>query len=111
MTTKNRKRRHAVLAGSVNARHWLERTYGVPTVGEILAAHRDQNALSQAELARCLGVSRQNLCDIEKGRAPVSVGRALKFSAILGGPNDYFVHAAVQEELRRVGSTLTVKVA
>jgi transcriptional regulator with XRE-family HTH domain len=106
-----RKKRSAEVSGSVNARAWLLHTFGMPTVGEILAAHRENHSLSQVELARRLGISRQNLCDIEKGRAPVSVARALKFSKVLGGPDDYFVQAAVQEELRRVGSTLTVKVA
>ena len=66
--------------------------------------------ISQAELARRLGVSRSHLCDVEKGRKVVSPERASAWAKILGFPPTVFVKLALQEQLDRAGVKMNVEV-
>ena len=50
----------------------LEKKFGPMTVGLFVRAFRETDDLSQVEFAEQLGLSRANLCDIEKGRKLVS---------------------------------------
>ena len=57
----------------------------------MLRSIREADEISQIEFANILGISRQNLCDIEKKRKGVSPERAANFARILGYPETVFV--------------------
>jgi transcriptional regulator with XRE-family HTH domain len=93
------------------AMHFLEKLTGGPlTMGELLRALRKSEAQTQEEFASLLEVSKQHLCDIEKGRKSVTPGRAALFATRLGQPPAYFIQIALQEELRNAGLKLKIKV-
>jgi transcriptional regulator with XRE-family HTH domain len=69
---------------------------------------RQTDEISQANLARRMRISRALLCDIEKGRRPVTVERAKRFAKVLGYSVNQFVAVAVEDQLRKAG--LKVKV-
>lgn len=97
--------------GSVDALPFLEKLRGEPlTLGKLLESIRACDELSQAATARKLGVPRQHLCDIEKGRRPVSPGRAAEFARILGYSEAQFVAMALQDQLRGAGLKMRVKI-
>lgn len=73
------------------------------TLGSLLVTIRDCDGLSQAELARRLGVSKSHLCDIEKGRKTVSPERAARFAAELGYSEEQFVRLALQQQVELAG--------
>jgi transcriptional regulator with XRE-family HTH domain len=87
-----------------DARNFLEKIAGGPlTFGEMIQSIRQADEISQADLARRMKISRAMLCDIEKGRRPVSVERAKVFAEVLGYSVTQFVAVAVEEQLRRSG--------
>ncbi len=80
----------------------LERLHGGPlTFAQVLSSERLCRELSQTAMARLLGISRSQLCDLEKGRRPVSAKRAYRFAQVLGGVPAVFVRIALQEQLDR----------
>jgi transcriptional regulator with XRE-family HTH domain len=93
------------------AMHFLEKLTGGPlTMGELLRALRKSEAQTQEEFASLLEVSKQHLCDIEKGRKSVTPARAALFAKRVGQPPAYFIQIALQEELRNAGLKLKIKV-
>ena len=76
MTTKKKKFSSAALQ-SVEASKFLEKQTGPLTAADMLELVRLCKEMFHAEFARMLGISRANLCDIEKGRKLLSPGRAL----------------------------------
>jgi len=87
-----------------NARAFLETISGGPLIfGEMIRSIREADEISQAELARSMKISRAMLCDIEKGRRPVSVERAKIFATVLGYSATQFVAVAVEEQLGKLG--------
>jgi transcriptional regulator with XRE-family HTH domain len=77
-----------------------------PSFGELIRSLRLCDEISQTALAEKLGISKQHLSAIEKGRKVVSAARAAKFAEALGYPVDQFVVAAVEDELREAGVEL-----
>lgn len=73
------------------------------TLSSLLVTIRDCDGLSQAELARRLGVSKSHLCDIEKGRKTVSPERAARFATELGYSEEQFVRLALQQQVELAG--------
>jgi transcriptional regulator with XRE-family HTH domain len=97
MTTKRKRDNRS---GDVDAAAFLENLTGGPlTLGEALLAIRQCKEQSQASFAKSLRISRQHLCDIEKGRRLLSPGRAAKFARILGYSESQFVRLALQDQL------------
>jgi transcriptional regulator with XRE-family HTH domain len=97
-----------------NAMKFLDQLRGGPlTFGGLIESLRTTDEISQVVLAKKLGISKAHLCDIEKGRRPVSAERAAKFAEVLGYPKDYFVSVAIQEQLDRakLGLKITVEEA
>jgi len=90
---------------------FLEDLAGPLTLGAALAAIREGEEWSQAEMARRLGISRSHLCDIEKRRKSVSPGRAAEFAEALGYGKRQFVRLALQELVNEAGLDLEVSVA
>ena len=103
MTTKGKAQKWFGLAD-------LERRHGPMTVGRFLRAFRECDEVAQAEYAKRLGISKANLCDIEKGRKLVSVERAAKFAKVLGVPDAVLVQLALQDQLRQAKLKLKVEV-
>ncbi|MCP4614603.1 MAG: helix-turn-helix transcriptional regulator [Planctomycetes bacterium] len=83
---------------------------GPLTFGDAVRAARELTEISQAELARRLGVGRQSVCDIEKGRALVSVEKAAKFAKALGHNEKVFVRLALQDQVVKAGLKLKISV-
>jgi len=89
----------------------MERITGGPlTIGKILWALRKCDEIPQTTFARKLGISKQHLCDIEKGRKFVTPARAALFAKKLGHPPAYFIQIALEEDLRHIGLKLSIKV-
>lgn len=88
----------------------LAREFGPRSVGRVLKAFREADEVPQAEFARWLGISRANLCDIEKGRKQVSLERAAKFAKVLGLPAELLVQYAIEEQLRAAKLKFKVEV-
>jgi plasmid maintenance system antidote protein VapI len=66
--------------------------------------------LTPATFARGLGVSRQYLCDVEKGRRLVSPDQAARFARAFGHPPAVLVELALQDAVRASGLNLKVTV-
>jgi transcriptional regulator with XRE-family HTH domain len=91
------------------ARRFLERLNRGPiTFGQLAESHRLCEEISQSELARRMGISRAQLCDIEKGRRAVSVELAAQFAEALGYPVSVFVAAALEDQIRKAGLKMRV---
>lgn len=78
------------------------------TLGNTLWAIRECEKMTQVEMAKLLGISRQNLCDIEHGRRFVGPRMAATFSEKLGYSIGHFVQMALQDELRKAGLSFNV---
>jgi transcriptional regulator with XRE-family HTH domain len=79
-------------------------------MGAALAGLRDLHDLSQADLARRIGMSRQHVCDIEKRRRFVSPAKAAEIARRLGHPEAYFVKLALQDIVNHDGLKYKVNV-
>ena len=93
-----------------DAMKFLEGLVGELTLGGLIEAMRQAEATSQVEFAKKLGISKQHLCDIEKGRKFVSPERAAKFARILEHSEQSFVALALQDIVNQGGLKLKVKV-
>lgn len=86
-------------------------------LGEPLSLGLRMNSLRQAEghtlevFATKLGISKQHLNDIEKGRKAVSPERAARFANILGFAEDRFIQLALQDLLNQAGLKYKVQVS
>jgi len=76
---------------------------GEPTLGSVLRAIREGEALSQKVFARKLKIRDTHLSDIERGTKGVSVERALRFAKVLGLPQKQFLQLALQSILKDAG--------
>jgi transcriptional regulator with XRE-family HTH domain len=93
------------------ARKFLQKLNKGPiSFGQLVESHRLCDEISQAELARKMGISRAHLCDIEKGRRLVSAERAAKFAKALGYSVSSFVTAALEDQLRKAGLKMRVTI-
>jgi len=86
----------------------LERQTGPRTFGMFLRSARTSMDLTQAAMARKLGISRGTLCDMEKGRQLVSPTLALKIAKIAGMSTTVAVKACLQDQLNKAKIKLTV---
>ena len=89
---------------------FLESLVGALTFGGLIEAMRQTEEMSQVDFAEKLGISKQHLCDIEKGRKFVSPQRAAKFAKILGHSEQSFVALALQDVVNQGGLKLKVSV-
>lgn len=90
---------------------FLESITGGPlTFGRMMASHRKCDEVSLEIYAKKLGISRANLCDIEKGRKMVSPERAARFAKVLGYSVSVFVSLALQASVDNAGLKMKVNV-
>lgn len=81
----------------------LEKKYGRLTFGSMLKAWREAEELSQAEFAKKIGISPQNLNDIEKGRRIPTPSRAAKIAKRMNLPAIAFIQLALRDSLYKEG--------
>ncbi len=81
----------------------LEKKYGKLTFGSMLKAWRESDELGQAEFAKKLGISPQNLNDIEKGRRIPSPTRAARIAKKLDLPTIGLIQLALRDSLHKEG--------
>jgi len=93
MNTKNKNK--AKLA--------IRKIIGPISFGEMISALRQAMEITQVEMAEVLGISKQDLCNIEKGRKIVSVERAVSFADALCMPQKTFAKYALQDQLNKAG--------
>jgi|SoiMethySBSTD1v2_1073268.scaffolds.fasta_scaffold1356639_2 transcriptional regulator with XRE-family HTH domain len=95
---------------NTEAMKFLEALRGGPlSVGQMIESVRRTDDISQVELARRMKISRAHLCDIEKGRRTVHPERAAAFARVLGYSVNQFVAVAVEDELRKAGLAVRVR--
>lgn len=91
------------IRSKISARDAIREITGPISFGQILHAYRIGYEYSQVEMAALLSISKQDLCNIEKGRKFVSVGRAVSFARALDMPEKTFARYAIQDQLTRAG--------
>ncbi len=94
-----------------DAMQFLESLVGELTFGGLIEAMRQAEEMSQVDFAEKLGISKQHLCDIEKGHKYVSPERAAKLPTVLGHSEQSFVALALQDIVNQGGLKLKVSVA
>ncbi len=93
------------------AKRFLEDLAGGPlTLGGFVRSIRNGEQMTLAELAGRLGISRQNLCDVEHGRRSVSPARAAEWARVLEHSEAQFVRLALQDQISQAGLKLRVSV-
>jgi transcriptional regulator with XRE-family HTH domain len=96
---------------STSASQYLENLIGKkPTLGDYLLSIRQGEELSQIQFAKLLGISKQNLCDIEHNRRFVSPRMASEFAEQLELSKKQFVRLCLQDLLNRDGIPLIVDI-
>jgi transcriptional regulator with XRE-family HTH domain len=89
---------------------FLEKIAGELTLSNLIESIRLSEEISQVEFARLLGISRQNLCDIEHGRRSISPKKAATFAKKLGYSPQQFVRLCLQDLVNRDGLKLKIDV-
>lgn len=95
--------------GLKRADETLEKLVGPYTFAMFMRSMRTTLDLSQVEMAKKLGISRQALCEIESGRTQVSLPTAAKYAQAGGFPVIVAVEANIQDQLRKMGIDCNVK--
>lgn len=83
---------------------------GPISFGGFLRGARASKDLSQADMAKMLGLSRSTLCDIEKGRHLVSPALAAKIARKCGLAVKMAVQAALQDQVNKAKLKLRVEI-
>ena len=87
----------------------LEKQYGVLTFGSLLKAWREGEDLTQTAFAKKVGLSVQNLNDLEKGRRIPTPSRAARIAKKLGLPEIGVIELALRDSLAKEGFHYEVK--
>jgi len=87
----------------------LEKKYGVLTFADMLKAWREAEDISQTAFAKKIGLSVQNLNDLEKGRRIPSPSRAAMIAKKLGLPEMGVIQLALKDSLIKEGFDYEVK--
>ncbi len=85
------------------ARDLLDEMTGVLSFGDFIKSLRLSLEFTQVEMAKRLKISRQDLCDIEKGRKSISVERAIYFAKRLNHSDKLFAKYVIDDQLRKSG--------
>jgi transcriptional regulator with XRE-family HTH domain len=89
----------------------LEKQYGVMTFGSFLKAWREAENFTQTAFAKKVGLSVQNLNDLEKGRRIPTATRAARIAKKLGLPELGLIQLAVRDSLIKEGFRYEVKLS
>ena len=88
---------------TLKAKNAIRKITGPISFGEMINSFRLAQEYSQVEMAKRLGISKQDLCNIEKGRKLVSVERARAFALALEMPAKTFAKYVLQDQLNCAG--------
>ena len=88
---------------SVDASAYFEKLVGKLTFAKLIHSIRQSDELNQQEFAQKLRISKQHLCDIEKGRKVVSPARAWAWAKKLGYHPKQWAELALQDMLEKDG--------
>jgi DNA-binding XRE family transcriptional regulator len=89
----------------------LDAESGPLSFAVFMRSARTSMDLTQEEFGKKLGISRANVCDIEKGRHLVSTELAVKVARKAGLPEKLALQACLQDQVRKAGSEALVKVS
>lgn len=93
------------------AKSFLEKLVGKKlSLGSLLLSIRQGEEMTQVEFSKELGISKQYLCDIERGRRFVSPKAAEGFAKKLGYSPEQFVRLCLQDMMDRDDLHLIVSV-
>lgn len=87
----------------------LEKQYGVLTFGGLLKAWREAAEMTQTAFSKKIGLSVQNLNDLEKGRRIPTPTRAARIAKKLGLPEVGLIQLALRDSLAKEGFHYEVK--
>ncbi len=76
----------------------LEKDYGKLTFSNFISSYRLGEEIDQEELAKLLGISKQSLCDLEKGRRIPSPKRAAEIAKKLKLIPESLIALAIQDK-------------
>ena len=79
----------------------LEKEFGRLTFGGLLRAHRLSEEESQVSMAKQLGLSKQNLNDMENGRRLPSLRKAVSIARKIGQLERLLVQLVLQDQIDR----------
>ena len=100
-----------MVGSPLEAGPFLEALMGGPlTFGLMLRSIREGEEETQSVFATRLGITKQNLSDIENGRRGVSVERAAEWANALGYHAGQFMQLAIQAQINAAGLPFLVKV-
>lgn len=86
-----------------DAMQFLNQLTGKLTFAKVIRSTRLCDELSQQDFAAKLGISKQHLCDIEKGRKTVSPARAWAWAKKLGYHPLQWAELALQDLIDKEG--------
>ena len=96
MTTKTHKTHDSVDALEATKDVWDKMTFG-----GLIRALRTSDEISQVQLAKMLGVSKQFLSDVERNRKEVGIGFAKKVASALGYSIEPLIELLIRQQLKR----------
>ena len=94
----------------VKGSEYLEAEFGPLYFCHLLKAHRVGEEMTQEELAKKLKISKQKICDYEKGRRLPSMETVVKWSKRLKEPHDIWVQAYLQQQVDEINLKLKINV-
>ena len=80
------------------------------TLGKLLWSIRMGEEETQVEFAEKLNISKQYLCDIEKGRRFISPKAAAEYAKTLGYSESQFVRLCLQDSIDRDGLDFIIEI-
>jgi len=89
----------------------LESKLGPFTFAMFMRSIRTTLNLSQVAMAKLLGISKQSICDLEKGRTTVTPETASRYAKRAGFSEAVAVEASLQDQLRKAKLDYTIKLA
>ena len=89
----------------------LEKDYGPLTFADLLLIQRADKDWTQTKMAGKLKISKQKLCDFEKGRRLPSVKTVAEWAKKMKQPQEIWVQLVLQDQLRRSKLNLKISVA
>lgn len=88
----------------------LEKEFGPLTFGGLLNAYRLGEEITQVAMAKKLGLSKQHLNDMEKGRRLPSLRKAVIIAKKISHLEELIVQLVLQDQLRREKLKYTVSI-
>jgi DNA-binding transcriptional regulator YiaG len=93
-----------------DTQQFLNQLAGKLTFAKVIGSTRLSDELSQQDFAAKLGISKQHLCDIEKGRKTVTPARAWAWAKKLGYHPQQWAELALQDLIDKEGpKSVTVR--